>query len=136
MKYHVIVSKRAVDDVIHNANWWAANHSQDKAIEWQIAIFEKIYSLDVMPESKPLAFENPDFPYELPELHGYWTTCTPFVLRLSNRLSMIPSLWPANTCTKRKRVDLSGGPWALAVTYVCHRGARDGHSFPQIVDIG
>jgi len=35
--------------------------------EWQIAIFEKIYSLDAMPESKPFAFENPDFPYEIRE---------------------------------------------------------------------
>ena len=29
----------------------------------------KIYSLDMFPESNPLAFENPDFPYELREAH-------------------------------------------------------------------
>jgi len=46
MKFRVLVSKRAADDVIRNARWWAANHSQDKALEWQIAIFEKISSLE------------------------------------------------------------------------------------------
>ncbi|MEO2017316.1 MAG: type II toxin-antitoxin system RelE/ParE family toxin [Fuerstiella sp.] len=63
----MLVSDQAVDDVIRNANWWSANHSQDKALEWQIAIFEKIYALDMMPESKPLAFENPGFSYEIRE---------------------------------------------------------------------
>lgn len=69
MKYRVLVAERAIDDVIRNANWWAAKYSREKAAEWQQAIFERIYSLDVMPEANPLAFENPDFRYELREAH-------------------------------------------------------------------
>lgn len=69
MKYQVLVSERAIDDVIRNANWWAAQHSRSKAAEWQQAIFAKIYSLDRFPESHSLAHENPNFPYELREAH-------------------------------------------------------------------
>lgn len=65
MKYRVLISDHAVGDVIRNSQWWAANHSQGKVIERQSAIFEVMQSLDVMPESKPLAPENSDFPYEL-----------------------------------------------------------------------
>ena len=69
MKYRVLVSVRAVDDVIRNAEWWASRHSRDRAAEWEQAVFANIYSLDSFPESKPLAFENPDFPYDLREAH-------------------------------------------------------------------
>ncbi len=69
MKFDVLVSERAVDDVIRNARWWASYHSEEKAYEWEQAIFAKIYSLDILPESNPLAFENPNFPYELREAH-------------------------------------------------------------------
>lgn len=51
MKYRVLVSERAVDDVIRNAEWWASRHSRDKAAEWEQAIFAKIYSLDSFPRS-------------------------------------------------------------------------------------
>ncbi len=67
MKYHVHVSEKAVDDVIRNAKWWSAHHSQEQATRWEAAIFAKIYSLDHFPESNPIAYENPDFPYELRE---------------------------------------------------------------------
>jgi len=67
MKYRVLVSEKAVDDVIRNAKWWAANRSQEQAARWEAAIFAKIYSLDTFPDSNPLAYENPDFSYELRE---------------------------------------------------------------------
>lgn len=69
MKYRVLVSVKAVDDVIRNAKWWAANHSHEQAARWEAAAFEKIYSLDSMPDSHPPAYENPDFPYKLREAH-------------------------------------------------------------------
>jgi len=69
MNNQVLVSERAIADVIRNAEWWAGYHSTDKAAEWQQAIFAKIYSLDRFPESHPLAHENPDFAYELREAH-------------------------------------------------------------------
>ncbi len=69
MKYRVLVSERAIDDVIRNARWWASHHSRDKAAEWQQAIFARIYSLERFPNSAPLAHENSEFPYELREAH-------------------------------------------------------------------
>ena len=69
MKYRVLVSEKAIDDVIRNAKWWAANHSHEQAAQWEAAAFAKIYSLNSLPDSNPLAYENPDFPYELREAH-------------------------------------------------------------------
>lgn len=69
MKYQVLVSDKAVHDVIRNARWWADNHSAEEAYLWEQAIFRKIYALDQFPESHPLAHENPEFPYELREAH-------------------------------------------------------------------
>ncbi|MDB4614173.1 type II toxin-antitoxin system RelE/ParE family toxin [bacterium] len=69
MKYRVRISKKAVSDVIRNANWWAARYSEEQAIIWEEEIFLKMSSLDGFPESHPLAYENPDFPYELREAH-------------------------------------------------------------------
>ncbi len=67
MKYRVLVSDKAIDDVIRNSEWWARHHSQEEAARWETEIFAKIYSLDIFPESHSLAHENPDFPYELRE---------------------------------------------------------------------
>ena len=61
------VWRKVIPCIVRNAQWWAANHSPEKAVEWQVAIFARINSLDVMPESNPVAFENSDFPYELRE---------------------------------------------------------------------
>ena len=69
MKYHVLVSERAVEDVVRNANWWAEHHSHEKAYEWQQAIFEQIYALEHSPESNMIAHENADCSYELREAH-------------------------------------------------------------------
>ena len=69
MKYRVLVSQRATEDVLRNARWWATHHSSDQAYEWHQAIFAKIYSLEHFPESHPLAYENADFAYELREAH-------------------------------------------------------------------
>lgn len=67
MKYRVLVSEKAVDDVIRNAKWWAANHSTEQAAHWEEAIFKKIYALDSFPESHSLAYESDAFSYELRE---------------------------------------------------------------------
>ena len=67
MKYRVLVSDKAIDDVIRNSEWWVRHHSQEEAAWWETAIFAKIYSLGTFPESHSLAHENPDFPYELRE---------------------------------------------------------------------
>lgn len=65
--FKVLVSERAVNDVVRNTHWWAANHSREEAVKWRSAIFKRIFSLEVMPKSNPIACENPDFPYELRE---------------------------------------------------------------------
>jgi len=67
MKYSVLVSEKAIDDVIRNSEWWARTYSPEQAARWEEAIFKKIYSLDRFPESNSLAHENPDFPCELRE---------------------------------------------------------------------
>jgi plasmid stabilization system protein ParE len=67
IKYRVLVSKKAADDVIRNTNWWAAHHSQEQADRWEAAILAKIYSLDSSPDSNALAYENLNHSYELRE---------------------------------------------------------------------
>ena len=67
MKYRVLVSEKAVDDVIRNAKWWAANHSLEQAAHWEEAIFKKIYSLEGFPESHPIAYESTESSIELRE---------------------------------------------------------------------
>ena len=69
MSFRVLISPRAVDDIARNATWWAENHSVEQALKWEEAIFGKIRSLNTFPESHPIAFENPNFKYELREAH-------------------------------------------------------------------
>jgi len=69
MSYRVQVSHRAIEDVVRNAKWWAERYSLEKADEWQRALFSKIYSLDMFPNSHPVANESADFPIEIREAH-------------------------------------------------------------------
>lgn len=67
MTYRVVISERAVRDIIRNANWWSDHRSPEDANVWQAAIFAKIQTLVEFPLSHPLADENAEFPFELRE---------------------------------------------------------------------
>lgn len=67
MTYQVRVAAAADEDIIRNANWWAAHHSAEQANRWHAAIYAKIERLAEFPESHALAFERPDFDCELRE---------------------------------------------------------------------
>lgn len=67
MTYQVRVAAAADEDIIRNANWWAAHHSAEQADRWHAAIYAKIETLAEFPESHALAFESPDYEYDLRE---------------------------------------------------------------------
>jgi plasmid stabilization system protein ParE len=67
MTFQVRVVPEAYDDIKRNANWWAAHHSVAQAERWSDAILAKIQTLANFPDSHALAFESPDFDYELRE---------------------------------------------------------------------
>ena len=69
MKYRVVIHEVARDDIRRNACWWADNHSKVQAESWFHNAFDRIESLSALPESYPLAPENDDFPFDMPELH-------------------------------------------------------------------
>jgi plasmid stabilization system protein ParE len=69
MNFHVVVYPQAEEDIDRNTEWWAKHHSATQAQKWHQAIYDAIYDLDKFPESHSLAPENPEFPYELRELH-------------------------------------------------------------------
>ena len=43
------------------------NYSLEQAILWQVAVYDQLETLISMPTSRPLASENPDFPFEVRE---------------------------------------------------------------------
>ncbi len=69
MTYHVRITTRGYEDLRAIVRWWADNRSADQAAEWYDGIIAKIESLSSMPESHPLARENPRASFELRELH-------------------------------------------------------------------
>ncbi len=68
MRYTVVVTPRAEEDIYRNAAWWAEHHSLEQAIEWQNAIYAQLKALKEMPERCPLAAENPNHQDELRQL--------------------------------------------------------------------
>ena len=67
MTHRLVIYSEAHEDIFRNADWWAANHSLDQAIRWQKAIYSQLEELKEMPERRPLAAENPHFPFDIRE---------------------------------------------------------------------
>ena len=68
MKYTVVLTPRAEQDIFRNAAWWAENHSLDQAIQWQDAIYTELEALAQLPERCSLAVENANHVQELRQL--------------------------------------------------------------------
>lgn len=68
MRYEVVVTPRAEEDIFRNAAWWAENHSLDQAIQWQDAIYTQLRALKDLPERCSLAAENTNHHAELRQL--------------------------------------------------------------------
>jgi plasmid stabilization system protein ParE len=63
----VVITLPAKIDIIRNAKWWSDNHSGIQAAEWLDAVETQIMTLNLHPESHPLAVENPRFKIDLRE---------------------------------------------------------------------
>ena len=63
----LVISERAHRDIERNAVWWARNHSLAQAIDWQDIVYRQLETIPKMPESYPLASENPKFDVVLRE---------------------------------------------------------------------
>lgn len=61
MTLKLMISERAHHDIERNAVWWARNYSLTPAITWQDAVYRQLETIPQMPESDPLAPENPKF---------------------------------------------------------------------------
>lgn len=68
MKFTVLYTQRARDDIFRNASWWAEHHSLDKALEWELAVQTQIQSLEKMPQRHGVAPENDQFVYEIRQM--------------------------------------------------------------------
>jgi len=69
MKYTVIITDPARDQLLANARWWAENRSSEQAIRWYDGFCESLKSLADSPEKHQLARENEQFDDELHELY-------------------------------------------------------------------
>ena len=69
MNYSVRILPEAYEALEASAVWWADHRSSDEALRWYDGFIAKLESLDHMPESHPLARENPRVAFELRELH-------------------------------------------------------------------
>lgn len=69
MKYAVVNTRRAEQDLFVAARWWAENRSATQADRWLVAIEKRIESLAISPLRCPLAPENERFSTELRELY-------------------------------------------------------------------
>ena len=67
MKYTVIITDPARDQLLAIARWWAENRSSEQAIRWYDGFYESLQSLENMPEKHQLARENAQFKDELRE---------------------------------------------------------------------
>ncbi len=67
MSFRLHIHGEAHEDIHRNSLWWAKNHSLDQAITWEIAVYDQLAGLASLPERKPLAVENPSFPFDVRE---------------------------------------------------------------------
>lgn len=58
MKFPVIITGPAKDDLQAMYDWWAKNRSTEQATRWYLGIHAAIVSLSNMPERCPLATES------------------------------------------------------------------------------
>jgi plasmid stabilization system protein ParE len=68
MKYRLIVHDRVREDIRRNRDWWAEHHSEAQAQRWFDLAFASLEKLETFPESRPLSYENDDFPIEIRDL--------------------------------------------------------------------
>jgi plasmid stabilization system protein ParE len=67
--YSVVFTEQAARELETAADWWAIHRSTLQAGRWYEGFSLKIESLSKSPERLPLADEDPEFSYELRELH-------------------------------------------------------------------
>ncbi len=59
--FEVILTKRAMEELEANYDWWAENRSLEQANRWYSGLIGKLLTLEVNPERCPLAFEHKSF---------------------------------------------------------------------------
>ncbi len=69
MKYEVRIVSRAHDDFREAIQWYADNYSAEFAANWYDQFLRRLETLEVMPESHPLARENKRTDFDLRDLH-------------------------------------------------------------------
>lgn len=69
MKYHVVVSKAAREELRDVSRWWTEHRSADEAQRWYDGFLNALYRLDTFPDSHVFAYENDDFSFTIRELH-------------------------------------------------------------------
>ena len=69
MKYTVIITDPARDQLLANARWWAENRSVEQAIRWYDGFCESLQSLASSPEKHRRAQEDDPFQDDLREFY-------------------------------------------------------------------
>lgn len=65
MLFDVKVTPLAKVDIDRNAQWWADNHSVEKAVHWADTVEQQMQALQSMPARFGVAQENDRFPIEI-----------------------------------------------------------------------
>jgi plasmid stabilization system protein ParE len=66
--FEVLISRRALEDIYRNMQWWAEHHSVLQAIEFEETVVRQIATLAEMPERFGFAYENNSFEFELRQM--------------------------------------------------------------------
>jgi len=69
MRYQIVLSPKAEQQLEDNTAWWAENRSPEQAERWFAGFVRSIKSLSQSPDRCPQAAENPEFPFDVRELH-------------------------------------------------------------------
>lgn len=69
MKFRVVITDRAAEELESAADWWADHRSVSEAGRWYAGFSDALYGLSGFPERCPVAAENGEYSYELRELH-------------------------------------------------------------------
>ena len=69
MSRRVILTEPAERELLEAAEWWARNRSVDQSTRWYEGFQDALATLRDNPDRRPLARENPKFPFELRELN-------------------------------------------------------------------
>ena len=65
----VVLTEQAARELETAADWWSVHRSSRQAGRWYSGFSDLITSLSHSPDRFSLAHEDPEFPYELRELH-------------------------------------------------------------------